>query len=390
MAQPGSNFGTSVTGHEFQKTTLKSFHRKSWLVDVVNRDFHTPGNDDPKSTKSIKEKNQKFTVTSILSNGWDSYSGSDITYAEAKEVISTLTIDQFLKISETIPSLSAFKSSVSDPNSALMASQAEKLRVKLQKAFLALYADAGAGNWLGTPYTTGTVEIAVTTGVVTGTTTVFTAAMVGKPFRAAGHTKWYRVKSRASNTEIVIENDSDDETSSYDGGAISAGATYEIQANAAIALTKSNIAQYLSSASQLLDNASYAENDEMSVPTEGRFFILPATAKSALVSASEFNRDIEMVYNETVKEGKVGRAYGFDIYTAKTAWMTSDGAGGFYCPYGHKNWATMGMGFIDPVNVILSKDNQTNFGDKIKGLFGYGFKVADPRRFMGGVLRASF
>lgn len=391
------NFGTTQTSKHFMKSLLKNFYKNSWFVNVTNRDFETPGDENPKSTKTIKSKNQTFTVTSIFSNGWSDYSGSDLTYTEALEAVSTLTINVFKKVNDKISSLSAFKSAVSDPDSGLIESQAEKLRVILQKAFLASVVDAGAGNWIGTPYNTGTVTVATSTGAVTGSGTTFTAAMVGRPFKALGHTKWYRVKTYTSATAIVIEDDLDDATSAYTGGAISAGATYEIQANTAVAITSANIAANLAMASQMLDDASFQDNDETTVPSEGRFLFLPAIAKSALLTASEFNRDIEMVYNNTVKKGVVAEAYGFDIYVVKTVWFKGiDGstAGnnttGYACPFGQKSWLTAGMGFIDPVAIITAAENQTNFGNLFKGLFGYGLKVADTRRHMGGLLFATF
>lgn len=384
-----ANFGTTPTAIQYMANALGAFFRKSFMVDVTNRDFHTPGDDNPKTTKSIKSKNQQFVVTSLKSSGWSTYSGSDLTFAKAKEVISTLSISNYKSLQDTIDSLAAFKSSVADPKSTVIESAGAKLKAILDKAVLAMYADAGSGNWLGTSYTTGTVAVTTGTGAVTGTGTNFTAAMVGRPFKAAGHTKWYRVASHASATSIVIENDSDDEATSYDGGTIAAGAAYEIQAATKVAITKTNVAAQIAMLSQLLDEA-HGDNDEETVPADGRFLILPAVAKSPLLTASEFNRDIERVYGDTVEKGMVAKAYGFDIYIAPSTWFTGDNTNGYYCVCGQKSWLTAGFGFIEPITVINAADNQTNFGDKIKGLFGYGFKVADSRRMMGGVLYATF
>lgn len=157
-----------------------------------------------------------------------------------------------------------------------------------------------------------------------------------------------------------------------------------------MAITAATIAGHLATASQMLDDASYGDHDEVTVPDEGRFVILPAAAKATLVQASQFNRDIEMTYKDTVVEGKVGRAYGMDIIIAKTSWFSGSASAGYFCIFGQKSWLTVGMGFVDPVNLITSKDNQTNYGNLIKGLFGYGLKVADTRRLCGGIIYASF
>lgn len=391
MAQPTDAFGTTVTAKQFMRSLLKQFTKSSWIMDVTNRDFGTPGDDNARSTKSIKTKNQQFIVTSLLSGGWNPYSGSDLTFTNALEVVSTLVIDQFRSVQDQIMSLSWFKSSIEDPQSGLLQSQGDKLSVILKKYLLQnMYAKAAAGNWIGTSYTTGTVAVAITTGVVTGTGTTFTAAMVGRPFRAAGQSKWYRIKTFTSATSITIENDSDDEVSAYDGGTISAGATFTIQAATAVAITKTNIAAQLIACAVVLDEASYGTNDELIVPTEGRFILLPTPARNPLHAAAEFNKDIEMVYNDTVKQGVIAKVYGMKVIVDKSAFFAGDNTNGYFCIFGHTNFITVGMGFIEPVSIITAAENQTNFGNKYKGLFGFGMKVADPRKMQGGVLFATF
>jgi len=378
-----ANMGNTVTAQMFMQNTLKVFFRKSLIALITNTDFYSDSGDvDEKSTKSIRSRNQKFTISTLYSGGWTTYSGAELTWNTVQEVVSTLVIDQFKSYSDQIPSLSYFKSAVKDPKSDVITHAGGKLRELVDKAVLAMVADAGAGNYVGTDYTTGTVAVVADTGVVTGSGTTFTAAMVGKPFRADGHSKWYRVKSRTSNTEIVIENDSDDEASSYDGGVISSSTSYVIQAVSAVSATKSNIAQYLTKCQIALDNQA--------IPEEDRFMVLPSTGKLALNAAVEFNRDLGNVFDATVRKGKVEEAYGFHLHYVPDDWMQGDNTDGFQCLFGHKSWITAGYGFIEPISIIDSKDNQTNFGDKMKGLYGYGLEVADERRRAGGMLLATF
>ncbi len=381
--------GTTVTGIKYMATVLGLARKKAFVGKLTNRDFYTPGDEDPKTTKSIKNKGQKFTITSLHSNGWSAYTGSNLSFAYVKEVVSTLTIGTYRALQDKIASLAVFTSSVSDPKSSIMTSAGGKLIALLDKAMLAMYADAGAGNWVGTSFVTGTCTVDVTTGIVTHSATGFLAAMVGKPFKAVGHSKWYRVKTYTDTSHIVIENDEDDQDSSYDGGAIAGGTAFEIQAASVLAVTKTNIAATLSAAAALFDEA-HGDHDELTVPEEGRFVILPACAKNALRQATEFNKDLDISFNETMVKGRVGSAYGLEVYIAPTAWFQGNNTTGIYAITGHKNWLTAGYGFIEPINVIPSADNQTNFGDMIKGLFGYGFKVADDRRMNGGVIFATF
>lgn len=377
-----STMGTMVTAQMFMQNTLKVFFRKSLIALITNDDFYSDAGDiDEKSTKSIRTKNQKFAISTLYSNGWATYSGSTLTWNDVKEVVSTLVIDQFKSFSDKIPSLSYFKSAVKDPKSSVIEHAGGALRELVDQAVLDMVDDAGAGNWIGTDYTTGTVAIDAS-GNVTGSSTTFTSGMVGKPFKATGHSKWYRVKTYTSATAIVIENDSDDEASSYDGGVISAGATYVVQANTKVALTKSNVAAYLTLAKVALDNYSIPEDD--------RFIVLPATAQVSINAAAEFNRDLNQVFDATVVKGRVEVAYGFKIYYVPDAWVNGDNTSGYHCMFGHKSFITAGYGFIEPISIILSKDNQTNFGDLMKGLYGYGLKVADERRRAGGKLLATF
>lgn len=375
--------GTTVTAQMFMQNTLKVFFRKSLIALITNNDFYSDSGDvDEKSTKSIRTKNQKFTISTLYSGGWTTYSGATLSWNVVKEVVSTLVIDTFEYYADTIPSLSYFKSAVKDPKSSVIEHAGGKLRELVDKAVLALVADAGSGNFVGTDYTTGSVTVDVTTGAVTGNGTTFTSGMVGKPFKAAGHSKWYRVKTFTGTTSIVIENDSDDEASAYDGGAISAGATYVIQAVTKIALTKSNISQYFTECQVALDNQS--------IPEEDRFMVLPASAKKPLNAAAEFNKDLEKSFQAVTVKGVVQEAAGFRLYYVPDSWVTGDNTNGYKCLFGHKSWITAGYGFIEPISIIASKDNQSNFGDMMKGLYGFGLKVADERRRAGGQLYATF
>lgn len=378
-----ADLGTVVTAQKFMTNTLHVFFRKSLVGMITNNDFYSDTADiDEKTTKSIRKKNQKFTISTLYSGGWTTYSGAALTWTVVREVVSTLTIDTFKSLSDSIPSLSYFKSSAEDPKSSLITNAGGELRKLVDIDALSFVADAGAGNFVGTSYTTGTVTVTTGTGAVTGSGTTFTAAMVGKPFKATGHSVWYRVLSYASATSIVIENDSDDETTSYTGGTIAGGTAYEIQANAAIAITKTNVAQYL--------NLCKIALDEQNIPEEDRHMVLPAIAQVAVNTAAEFNKDLEQSLDMVVSKGKVVMAYGFVLHYVPSSWVVGNNTSGYKCMFAHKSFLTAGYGFIEPITVIESKDNQVNHGDLYKGLFGYGFKVADERRKAGGQLFATF
>lgn len=364
-----NNYGTSVAV-KLVTRALKVFYARSFFDDITNRDFYTVGNDDPKTTQDIKAKGQKFRIPTLYSNGWQDYDGSDISPTEVKESMADLVVDQTKALADLIKDLSQFKSQVDNPKSTLIQQVGDSLKKLMDTYALKFWADAAAGNWIGTDYATGTVAITATTGAVVGTGTTFTEAMEGKPFKATGHSKQYRVKEYTDATHITIENDSDDETSAYDGGAISAGAAYVIQANTKVAITKAEIAAKLIALRTKLTNAG--------IPDDGnRFVALPADAEPALLTAAEFNVALKDVNDETVKKGHVKNGYGFQIYIAPNEYFEGDNTNGYHCVAGHISALTAGYGFISPIKSI---EPEKNFGEILKGLFAFGVKVADERR----------
>lgn len=374
-----ASFGATRTSIKYATKTLEQFEHTSILPRVVNRDFKTAGVDDPSKTRRISRKNQEFDITRLIGSGWQSGAGTGtITYNKPTEVISKLIINNYLELKEEVESPAAFASAVEDPEGALMKDSAESMRRVMDQAILGMYADAGSGNWIGTSYTTGTVTITVTTGAVVGDGTTFIAGMVGKPFKAAGHSKWYRVKTFTNATSIVIEDDSDDLTSAYTGGAISAGATYEIQANTVLGITAATILHQI--------NTLNAKLDAQMIPNDGnRWLALPAeAAKPVLLSAAQSNAGaIEKVYSEGFQGGEIYKVGSFNLHFLPDAWFTGNNTSGFYIIGGHKSFITADYDYLELPHVIKAEDTASSFSNFLKGLFVYGMKVADERRKAG-------
>jgi hypothetical protein len=380
-----SDLGTTTTSIKYQTKALQKFFQRSMYVDVVNDNFEAQNVSDSKMKKSVDKKFKEFVVTTLTGGGWKSTDGvSALTYSKVTEVISRLIVNTFLEITDEIPSVASFASAVDAPDSEIINQAGNALYEEMDKALLAFYADAASGNWLGTIYATGTVTVTVTTGAVVGSGTTFIAGMVGKPFKAAGHSAWYRVKTFVNATSIVIENDSDDVTSAYSGGAIAGGAAFEIQANTCLAIVKTNIKYYLDVLSAMLDTQK--------VPNDGkRWLALPAmAAKPVLLAAAEFNADIERVFGATVEKGLVAKASGFNLYFLPDAWFTGDNTNGYKCVGGHKAFITGAYGYLENISIIDAEHNPNGHSDLVKGLFGHGEKVADERRKAGVCFYAKF
>jgi len=221
------NFGTNV-GEKFARNTLGIFFERAISPDITNQDYEG----------QIKGGGaDRVNVLTFGALTLKNYTGSAMSVDTPQESEGTLVVDQKKAYYFQIESFAKFSSYVDNPESTLIDTAGKTLAQTVDSYILGLHADVGSANRIGTDYTTGTVAVTVTTGAVAGTGTTFTSAMVGLGFQADGHTDWYRIKTYTSGTAIVIEDDSDDNTSAYTGGAISSGASYTISAVSAVSLT---------------------------------------------------------------------------------------------------------------------------------------------------------
>lgn len=314
----------------------------------------------------IQDKASRLTVMTYgESEGLQNYSGSNLTLGTVEESPSVLNTDQAKAYYFKVKSLDRFKASVKDPESTLMLEKAGQLQEAVDSYVLGLYTDVASGNRIGTDYVTGTVTVDVTTGAVTGSGTTFVTGMVGKGFKAAGHSVWYRIKTFSSTTAIVIEDDNDDVASAYTGGAIGAGATYTIEANTSVTLTAANVYGYILKLKQRLD--------EDKTPKAGRWLVVNSYVMEILSQASVVVRDVESD-SANIENGFEGRIAGFTVYQNEQ--IAGNNTTGFWVLAGHKVAITFAMGFVE----TGIEDLQGNFGKAYKGLNVYGAKVPDVRR----------
>lgn len=343
----------------FSQKVVQLYFNRAISEDITNKDYEG----------EIKDKLSKLNIITFAALGIKNYTGADITADTPQESVGALVTDQQKAFYFTIPSISRFKSWIKNPESSLMADAANVLKQTVDAYNLGFYTDVAAGQRIGTNYTTGTVTVDVTTGAVTGDGTTFTAAMVGRGFKATGHTAWYRVKSYASATSIVIEDDKDDVTSAYTGGAISAGATYVIEANTAVQVTMDTLYEKLVAAKTLLDAAG--------VPEDGRSFEAPAEIMNLFLTSKYLIPAVGVAYEEVIRKGIVGMVAGFMLYRCEQ--VTGATATGWHCLAHHKSFITHAFG----LNEVGTEDAIGNFGKKFKSLHVYGSKVVDERRKCG-------
>jgi hypothetical protein len=330
---------------------------------IVNRDYQG----------EINGVGSKLNILNFDRIAEKDYSGANLSVDDIYENNAVLEINKKKSFYWRELTIDNWESYIKDPPSPIVTQKADERNRNMDLHVLGFYGDVAAGNRVGTDYTTGTVAVANTTGVVTGSGTTFTSSMVGKPFKADGHTTWYRVKTYTSATEIVIEDDKDDVDSAYTGGAISAGATYIVQANTAVSVTTSNLLSKVAALKLKLDQAE--NNDKSTVPDSDRFLIVPPEFETVLVQASGIALHVPDVYSELVKAGMITMLQGFKVF--KSNRLTGDNTDGYHCIAGHSNWLTFAEKLL---TATMEEDLIGNFGSAYKDLFVYGGKVTDSRR----------
>lgn len=357
----------------FSQRLLLEMYDMSLLDYIVNRDYEG----------EINEVGSKLNILNIARITEKTYTGSDLSVDDLYENNCVLTIDKWKSFYWREKTIDNWQSYIKNPHSTVVSQKADERNKNMDVFAFGLYGDVAAGNRVGTDYTTGTVEIAATTGVVTGSGTTFTAAMVGKGFLADGHTKWYRVKTYTSGTEIVIEDDLDDVDSAYTGGAISASSTYTIEAATAVSVTTSNLLAKIGLLKLKLDQAE--ANNHNSVPMDGRWLIVPPEFEDVASRASGVALHVPDVYENLVKKGMVTMLKGFKVFMSNR--LTGDNTDGYHCLAGHPNWMTFAEKLLE---ADIEEDLIGNFGSAYKDLFVYGAKVPDSRRGFAAELFATF
>lgn len=356
----------------FSQKLLLEMYDRSLLDVIVNRDYQG----------EINGVGSKLNILNIGRISEKTYTGANLTADSLTEQNAVLTIDQYKSFYWKELTLDNWLSYIKNPHSTVVSQKADERNKNMETFALALYTDIGAGNRIGVDNTTGTVTIDAS-GNVTGDGTAFTEAMEGKPFKADGHTKWYRVKDYTSGTAITIEDDLDDVASTYTGGVINAGATFTIQAVTPVTITTANLLEYVGKVKQVLDKAE-AEGHN-TVPDTDRFLIVPPEFETTLVRASGVALHVPEVYSELVKKGMITELLGFKVF--KSNRLAGDNTDGFHIIGGHANWMTFAEKLLEST---IEEDLIGNFGSAYKDLFVYGAKVTDSRRHFAGELFAKF
>lgn len=131
-----------------------------------------------------------------------------------------------------------------------------------------------------------------------------------------------------------------------------------------VALSASNIVNYLTDCSTVLD--------EQSVPEDGRWIILPPHIINLLLKSDLKDASMTGDSKSVALNGKYHRMIaGFTVYQSRQLYSVSDTYTCFYIPFGHKGALT----FASQVTEARSIQNPNSFGWYVDALNCFGYKV---------------
>ena len=344
----------------FSTKVMVIYYANSVSEAITNQDYEG----------EVKDKTSILnimTFSKILSH---TYTGATMSVDDLTESSGQLITSQAKDFYFRVKSYDKFRSYIKNPEGTILAQTALELKKVIDTYILGFWTVVGAGNRLGTDYTTGTVSVDVS-GNVTGTGTTFTAAMVGKPFKCTGMSAWCLISGFTSATAIAITDDvADPSTIPYSQGVIAGGAAFTIQAATPVQMTSSTIFDQLNQLQVKLTNQE--------IPAEDRWVVVPPEVSALIKLNANFNPSgVPAAYAKlsTPPNGMIGGTLaGFNVYESPR--VVGDSVNGWHILAGHKSAITFALGLTE----TGMEDLIGNFGKAYKSLYVYGAKVVDERR----------
>lgn len=352
------------------------------LVELLYNDTLYPFITNTSYEGQIKESGDRVRVRTAAKITLSTYTkGQALTKQDLNPTSEDLIIDQQKYFAFVVDDVDKMQNDIEAINE--YASNTKRDMAELIDTDILSYGrkNVKGNNAVGTSYVTGTVAVATGTGVVTGTGTTFTAGMVGGYFAAVAEasitqtTTFYLVTAFTSTTSITI---TDLDGVAYTGGTIAGGTSYTIKAATALALTKSNVYQYIVNLRTVLGQSL--------APSEGRFLVANSQFEGLLLQAPEFIPAVQSAYNNVVEKGLIGSVAGFKCY--KSELIDGNNTTGYWFLAGTKDYMAFAAQIMK-TSVVPSESDPNSFVSTCKGLLVYGRKVFAGTRAKGAVLRAT-
>lgn len=141
---------------------------------------------------------------------------------------------------------------------------------------------------------------------------------------------------------------------------------------AAVALTKENVYENIVKMKTTLDKAN--------VPTTGRWLVIPPEMVALILQDDRFVKTGGTKAEDTLANGWVARAVGFDIYESNNCnSVTATNTTTYTITAGDEGACT----YAEQISDTEAYRPEKRFADAVKGLHLYGAKVVDPKRLAG-------
>lgn len=369
---------------KYSLKTIELLYNETIYTKVTNTDYEG----------EIRNEGDRVRVRTLGKLTLSAYSkGMTLVAQDLAPTTEDLIVDQQQYFKFVVDDIDKLQNDIDTINKYAQTSKRDMAQVIDTDLMKYMARNVDGDNALGTAYATGTVAVAVTTGVVTGTGTTFTANMVGGYFRASTQPtgKHYIVVSYTSATSITIadlgtvtaETGTYGSTlaltgGSYSGGAVTAGDTYTINAATALSVSSSTIyAKLVDIGTALGENLT---------PEEGRFIIVNSKFQGALRKAPEFIPAVGQAYNDVVLGGRIGEIAGFQVY--KSELIFGNNTNGYYYVAGTKDYCAMALQIMK-TSMVSSENDPNSFVTTVKGLLVWGRKVFEGNRGRGAILKAT-
>lgn len=122
---------------------------------------------------------------------------------------------------------------------------------------------------------------------------------------------------------------------------------------------------------------------EKNIPEEGRFCIIPAWGEGLLLKDSRFVAVGSSTSDNVIRNGKIGRAAGMDIYVSNNTPNTAQTL--YKVIAGHP----MAFSFAEQIVKTEAYRPEKSFADAVKGLHVYGGKLVRPYAWAVGTFNKS-
>lgn len=160
-----------------------------------------------------------------------------------------------------------------------------------------------------------------------------------------------------------IPDDVDSSNTGATAGAISSSLALGT-ASAGVALTTSNIV------SKIVDLGTAL--DEQNIPESDRFLVIPATVAGLIKQSDLKDASITGDGTSPLRNGRIGMIDRFTVYNSNNVLKNSSNIYGIMA--GHKS----GLTFASQMTEMDTLKSETTFGNIVRGLNVYGYKVVKP------------